>query len=336
MNNKLAITLIATLSFLVTNISYAAIWSVTMSFCQEGTWKQWKSLVLELNQNQKQEICMAFSNQSSEKVKLSIWFVDGTITNDTDQKKACKNEGEKEIFWQFVTWYENSFELPGNTTLIKKASIEFPDSYAGLINGCITYSEIDSQDIQHQESGKMFTIKVRKAHFIDALISGEVTMWLSLRSFSWNAFPRHSLSREPKLYSYRDPTTNELVAIMEAVNSGSIPYKVSISGSLSNRFGYSYSIIDTPRQIVAGDTIQFKYKIDKLPRYYGFFDYSFVVAYEPTSGVIDWQNLSEKKTISEYVISTTIFIFPQRFWLLVGALVMIKFLFWLYQRKIKK
>lgn len=333
MKNKIIIAMFAWLSFLISNLSYAAIGSVTMTFCQEGTGKNGKSLIVELNQNRKQEICMAFTNQSNQKINLNIGFVDGTITNDGDQKKACKNEGEKEIFWQFVTWYQNIFEIPANSTIIKKATIEFPDSYAGIVNGCITYSESNTQDIQHNEDGKMFSIKVRKAHFIDAIISWEVKMGLFLKSFSWNAFARHSLSREPKLYSYRDPATSELIAIMEVVNSGSIPYTLSISGHLWNRFGYQHNIIDTSRQIVAGDTLQLKYKIDTIPRYYGFFDYSFVLAYEPAAGVIDGKTLSESKNIKEYIITTTVFIFPRRFWWLAGFIILIKFSFWLYLKK---
>jgi hypothetical protein len=55
-------------------------------------------LFIDAKVDQKSVICIDFINSANKKANIGINFVDGAITDDTDQKKACLAEGEKSNF----------------------------------------------------------------------------------------------------------------------------------------------------------------------------------------------------------------------------------------------
>ena len=55
---------------------------------------------------------MEFTNEGPVGVKIGVNFVDGTLTADAEQKKACLPEGTKTQFGQYVTGYESELYLP--------------------------------------------------------------------------------------------------------------------------------------------------------------------------------------------------------------------------------
>jgi hypothetical protein len=70
-------------------------------------------------------------------------FVDGTITADADQKKACEPETTKANFGQYVTNYPTTVQIQAGETVKIAATATFPAGYAGTAYGCATF-QIDN------------------------------------------------------------------------------------------------------------------------------------------------------------------------------------------------
>jgi hypothetical protein len=94
------------------------------------------------------------NNQGPTDADVSLNFVDGNITADVDQKKACQPEGTKGQFGQYVSIDENVFNVPSNSTIQTNAFVTFPAGYAGMNYGCITYQVVDDQE----DNGQMFNV----------------------------------------------------------------------------------------------------------------------------------------------------------------------------------
>lgn len=69
---------------------------------------------------------------------MLINFVDGTVTADSDQKKACQPEGVKTQFGQYVKLEKDTYEIPAQQTIKVNATATFPDGMAGMNYGCVT------------------------------------------------------------------------------------------------------------------------------------------------------------------------------------------------------
>jgi hypothetical protein len=54
---------------------------------------------------------MLIENGGPTDTTISLNFVDGTITADTDQKKACEPEVTKSNFGQYVTDYPTTIQI---------------------------------------------------------------------------------------------------------------------------------------------------------------------------------------------------------------------------------
>lgn len=110
-----------------------------------------------------QDICFKASNSSSKDMEVAMWFVDGTVTNDGQKNKACKQQWEDEKFWQYVTWFTSFFTIPANDTVVSHAKIALPLSSKGKIKWCLIYYTKSTP-----VKGKMgLSILIRKAKFID-------------------------------------------------------------------------------------------------------------------------------------------------------------------------
>jgi len=55
---------------------------------------------------------MLIQNDGPTDTTISLNFVDGTITADGDQKKACEPESSKSNFGQYVTGYSTTVDVP--------------------------------------------------------------------------------------------------------------------------------------------------------------------------------------------------------------------------------
>lgn len=145
---------------------------VSLRFCNDltetaGT----KTAVLETKPEDHIDICMYINNDGPTKTSISLNFVDGTITADADQKKACEPEESKSNFGQYVTDYPTSIEINAGETVQISAKALFPAGYAGTSYGCATYQIINDQ--AETTESQMFTILSRRASFVDINVMGE-------------------------------------------------------------------------------------------------------------------------------------------------------------------
>jgi hypothetical protein len=65
---------------------------VKARYCNDPEKKEQTSLFIDAEIDKKSVICIDFINTASKKAKLGVNFVDGAVTDDTDQKKACLAE----------------------------------------------------------------------------------------------------------------------------------------------------------------------------------------------------------------------------------------------------
>jgi hypothetical protein len=65
---------------------------VKVRYCNDPLNTNAKSLFIDAKVDEKSVICIDFINTANKKAKIGINFVDGAITDDSDQKKACLAE----------------------------------------------------------------------------------------------------------------------------------------------------------------------------------------------------------------------------------------------------
>jgi len=163
------------LSLLVSFVSAANdtvnIRDVKLRYCN-GTGELTKMLELNTEANKTESLCLEFENEGAATATVGLNFVDGTLTADTDQKKACLPEGERELFWQYITWYDQQFTLPGRMKKRVIATATFPEWYVGMSYGCATYFLVDAQPQQVEQDGNMFNVFARVGSFIDIFVDG--------------------------------------------------------------------------------------------------------------------------------------------------------------------
>ena len=258
----------------ISSTNAAGIGDVVLRFCN-GTGTLEKTLNLKLDANQNQEICMEFSNQSKEDVEVNLGIVDCVITNDSYQKKACKNEWDKAEFWQYVTYTGTSLKIPANKSVRETASIKFPDGKNGWeVHGCVTYS------VANQVSNwEMFSIMVRKANFVDVILSGNVILWLHFIDLPTI---NNNLSKNPKIGITYDKESDTISAQTTLENKGSVSETVTITGTIKSLLGTKTFVTET-RTIFPNQTSTITSTIDSLPRYKGKFTISYKVSHLPAS-----------------------------------------------------
>jgi len=90
-----------------TDQSVSNLWDVVVRFCNEnGQWEpgKMKDLFFEADTNTPYDLCMYVNNNGPTDVDVILNFVDGTITADDSQNKACQPEGTKTNFGQHVDY----------------------------------------------------------------------------------------------------------------------------------------------------------------------------------------------------------------------------------------
>lgn len=65
---------------------------IKVRYCNDPANTEAKSLFIDAKVDEKSVICIDFINTAKQKANIGINFVDGAITDDTDQKKACLAE----------------------------------------------------------------------------------------------------------------------------------------------------------------------------------------------------------------------------------------------------
>ncbi|HCB51692.1 TPA: hypothetical protein DEP21_03920 [Patescibacteria group bacterium] len=215
---------------------------------------------------------MQVINGSNQDAYVNLNFVDGTVTNDADQKKACKNEGENQNFGKYITWKQEPvfIKARGNTEV--HAKLLFPEEVAGAIHGCVTYYMDGKKD-----NGEMFTIMVRRANFIDALVKGVVTMGIGFIDMQDQ---ENNISNNPKILSHYNTKEEKLYIQATLKNKGTAEQKVSIKGTISSLLGYKKTFFEEERSIIAKETTNINGIVEDLPFYKGPFKIKYTVAHQ--------------------------------------------------------
>jgi hypothetical protein len=166
------------------------------------------------------EICIYVNNNGPTDVQVSLNFVDGTVTADEDQKKACEPEESKNNFGQFVIAQDTGLFIQAGQTLETKAKVRFPAGYAGTSYGCVTYQILQDASTGAQSNVGMFTIVSRRANFIDVNVKGDIITNLVV-------IPETNTSLEPinldkNVTLYKNLVENIYKAKVTLFNSGNV------------------------------------------------------------------------------------------------------------------
>lgn len=236
------------------SVSFAdSIWDVSVSFC--NTWSDSRSLNFAILAGSPYEFCVEFSNLSQEKISLSIWFVDGELTNDELQNKACSYEWSD--FWPYVNFSKKNLTLFSWSTIQITGDLMFPLGYSWEVHWCLVYS-IPNKINSIEQWGSLFDVVIRKANFIDGYVA-----WEFLRSIvllSW------------EVSYYRDKVDNDLVVSLPFVISWIIPEFLQFTWILNNILGYERSVVSS--KILSGNS-SIIFRFSDIPFYQGKYNFSF-------------------------------------------------------------
>ena len=221
-------------------------------FCNDvgtgwDTSKATKSLQLETNTEEMQDICIYVQNSWPTDVKVKLNFVDGTITADESQKKACQPEETQENFWQYVIFAENEkvFDVPAGSRVERHAQIQFPAWYAGMSYGCATL-QIEGESLKKTDG--MFNILSRRGNFIDVLVHGEIQAQMDILDQDDLLFPNKGNNNQFTVY--QDPDTGKYLAKIVLANKGNVAQQVEITPRVQTWFGSLIGSMKEKKEIV--------------------------------------------------------------------------------------
>ncbi len=222
--------------------------NISLDFC---TTKE-STLTYHLDSGVTTGICYTITNASDASVKVKVWFIDGTFTNDQQQNKACLSDDDVEKFGKYVTNSGQIVALKGWETVKREAKLLYATGMNGLFHGCIVYSLVE--DKPNTISG--FTIIMRKAKFIDVFLGNLKTIvqgtGIVLEEFS-NA-DGENISNDPKVRIYKDTTDNTYVVQIKIHNVSSVEQDVMITWDISNILWYNDTFVES-RKILNGELL---------------------------------------------------------------------------------
>lgn len=302
----------------------ADIGNVALRFCNNSWWTLEKTLSLTTSGQEEKEICMTLINWGDEDVNINISFVDGTITNDADQKKACKNEWEIENFGQYMSVDNNVIPVKAKWSTTITGTLKLPEEVAGEIHGCVTYFIANTKK---QED--MFNIMVRRANFIDVFAKGVVTIWLEFVDVKSQT---KSLSKNPKILSYYDKKDKKLHIQSILKNKGTAEQGVTIKWEIKNRLGYQKVFLNEKRTLFAKQESNINTVIDNLPFYKG--PYIISLHVEHTANLQEWLQVDTNDKWGNLTETTNILVItPETYISLVGVLALIAVIILIIKRK---
>lgn len=278
--------------------------SISVKFCNDE--KLTKELNLQADTEKDYEICIKFSNSMNTPVKIKYEFVDGVLTNDSFQNKACTND-TKTNFGQFVTQKDSLVTIPANGSIEQKATVRFPTWMAGVSNGCLVYS-IDNEKLETQTNGNAtFDVLVRKGYFINAFVGGEISRNLTLQdTIQWD-------------YQYKK---NLLTIKVPMINNGNIDEEISFDGELTNILSYQKHFSEE-KTIYPHKELVLEISTDDIPWYQAFYTLKGTLTHK---GKVSFDSsLAQGDTHEEKVIPVEIqiFIFPRVLILVIlGAIIL--------------
>lgn len=233
---------------------------IALTFCNEDNKAENNNnLIIDTNPNEKKEICMNIKNNTNTDVKLDVWFVDGTFTNDKEPRKACKNKIDKERFGNYVLGDDETVFIQANSSITLKKEVLLGDEHIGLNNGCVVYSIADTKPLSAWWMA--YRVILRKAWFIDVTVSGTIISNIVFKTqWWWNNL------KESDLMIVENENTVDLYVTI--TNEGNIPMIVSGSWTLTDIFGKTLDIGSWEIRILPKETRELHFTVDKERRWY--------------------------------------------------------------------
>lgn len=216
-----------------------------------------KSLFKEVDTNTDQDICIYINNDGPTDVDVKLNFVDGTISADDSQNKACQPEWMKQQFGQFVDFVDEVLTVKAGTTLETHANIRFPEEYSGMSYGCVTMKFID--DEEEEKEDQMFNVVARRGYFIDMLVWGEVNLDFEISDQSTEWFK--NIWSSNKLWVYVDDT-GVTKAKITVKNPWNIAQEVTVVPTLKAMFKEPVVWRNILQQDIVNDQIVNQYLLD--------------------------------------------------------------------------
>ncbi len=277
----------------------ATIWDVSVNFCN---WENdTKSLSMVLDSGKDWEICMEFSNFSENDVSIKYWFIDGAITADKYKSKACQNEWDKDLFWQYVRQEISEINIPSMQKVKQKAYVKFPAWLTGMMNGCLTYFVSNAKTTTSVDSA-MFDVLVRKATFIDVLVGWELSRSLKLSN------------KNKSINTYYDSKKDVLVLEATFNNDGTINEWVIMNGTITNMFGYNVNFTGEVIKVLSDADQMLRIEVSDIPWYKWPFDVELNIISNPQFD-FDPGSISDNMKESIYIdAKTNVFLMP---WILI-------------------
>lgn len=201
---------------------------VVIRFCNEDAQAEpgkMKSLFLDVDTETDQDICIYVNNSGPTDVDVQLNFVDGTISADDGQNKACQPEGTKSQFWQYVDFIDEVLTVEAGTTLETHANLKFPDGYSGMSYGCVTMKFVNEDEDEDEREGQMFDVVARRGYFIDVLVGWEINLDFEVLDQADTYFENIGNSKKIGIYK-----TDQWVikARITVENPGNIAQEVSV------------------------------------------------------------------------------------------------------------
>lgn len=244
-------------TFAQTDQSVTNLGDVVIRFCnnleENPDAEPTKTLLLDTDAEVPTEICVLINNAGPTDIEAKLNFVDGTITSDASQKKACQPEWVKDNFWQYVDYdSEKIINVPAGTVSKATADITFPWWYAGISYWCVTL-QIEGQNESWAEDS-MFKIVSRRANFVDVVVDGAIELDMNIVEQTNRALD--NLGTNPSLVVYNTPGTNEYTTSLSIKNNWNVAQEVDITPVVSAWFLGAKSWKYIQEKVIVWDNIE--------------------------------------------------------------------------------
>lgn len=328
-----------------TDQSVSNLWDVVVRFCNEnGQWEpgKMKDLFFEADTNTPYDLCMYVNNNGPTDVDVILNFVDGTITADDSQNKACQPEGTKTNFGQHVDYISEVITVEAWKTVETHGEITFPDGMSWMSYGCVTMMFAD--EVAEDEEASMFNVLSRRGYFIDALVGWEINLGLDINNQT--DLPFGNLVKSNDLVIYKDDlwvykakvsVTNpwNIAQEVTVVPTVSALFKEPVSGKnrivqsivddtivkdyLLEWWDASLDALPETKKVLPNQTVAFEFELNgAFPRWKGPIDVDVILEHTPVFDYVAAEisdDLLEKKTVTMW---GSFFVMP---WLIIAALI---------------
>lgn len=200
------------------------------------------------NSDQDTDICVLFKNNSSQDTTLTINFIDW-MKNENIGKSCGIPEDPNTNFAKFIKDFDHDVFLQGNSEVEKHYTIHYPAWYEWISHGCISY-EIKNEEEPSQWIRSIYRI----THSIDIMV--------------WWSQVKPKLVISDIYLSWHDK--NQKI-VVELANKWNIDQKITLTGTIKNRFWYEWNFETPGTTIPANSEITLISNEISIPNYKWFF-----------------------------------------------------------------